>query len=145
MNLYIEAVFTRIKEEGIRNHPNPHVFNINGVITWYHPQTKTHLFWLGGDLTGLAYHEFTEGMANIYPYYFGIVFKEVQLYRWTDLYKPKTEKEFLDSLYKMAYNLNTEFENVSRGTTVDLSFEDYMFRLRRVLYWMSYLNSTKSV
>jgi hypothetical protein len=145
LNSFLEHIFLEIKKRRTKNHPLVFTFNINGLSSWYSPVVNAHLFWYGNDFTGLAYREFSDGMANIFPYYCGSVLEDVELYRWTNLHKPKTEEALIEYLYKNADSINAECAKVILVGGVTGGFEDYMARLRYVLHWIGYFNSTKVV
>jgi hypothetical protein len=145
MTPYLEGIFTSVSKNKTLSHPFHHIFNVNGLSTWYSPDLKYHLVWWGNDLTGLAYKDLEDGRADVYPYYHGQVLTGMQLYRWTDLHKPKTEEAFLTFIYKQAYTLHQECKNVATVGGLEGSFEDYVMRLKLVLFWLTYFNSAVTI
>ncbi len=133
MSTFIEQIFLDIKDKDIRAYPHPHPFNVNGIVCWHDPRSPLYYFWYGSDLTGLVYDEFSPGMANISPYYHGVILSEVTLYRWTDLHKARTEEAFIDSVYAKALDIHNSLKIHEFG-----SFEDYIMRLKVFMAWLAY-------
>ena len=136
---FLETIFIYLKKEKLTNYPSPITFNINGISSYFYPDKNTHVFWYGNDFTGFAYEEFAAGMANISIYYNGTIYNEIELSRWTDLHKPRLENELIELIYHKALEIHQLFEK----NKVMGSFEDYMFRIRPVMEWLRYFNSTK--
>jgi hypothetical protein len=142
---FAENVLVYMRKYNINNYPNPVRLNINGLITVYVKEDQTHLFYLAEDVTGLAYHEFTPGMVDIHPLYFGQVLKGVDISRATDLHKPRTEADFMKSIYNKAWAINEEASKIAAYEYFQGSFEDYMHRLKYVIAWLSYVNNAYTV
>lgn len=142
---YLEGILTSLRSNKCRNNPLPYVFNVNGISAWYSREHDTYILWRGSDHTGLAYKESKDGRIGIFPYYRGYILKETEVYRLTDLHKPRTEDEFLTVLYKQAFSINEECKHVATVGGFIGSFEDYMFRVKPVLHWLSYFNSTVTI
>lgn len=141
---FLEGLWNQIHSGKMQNFPNPIALNINLAYTVRLPDRKTHLVWLPYEYTGICYKDH-DRYVNVYPYYKGIVFDRIELSHGTDLYKPKTERDFVKKLYNSSWELEQEIEQYREGSFEHMSAADYLIKMVGFVDWLRYYNSAARV
>ncbi|MFB9328510.1 hypothetical protein ACFFSY_21465 [Paenibacillus aurantiacus] len=142
MKSYLEYFFERLKKGEFINYPNVYPLHQGMAFTWKDEQRGAHLLFLPFEQTGLAYCEPNPNpgnIVNISPLYMGHILGETSILRGTDLHKPKTEADALAAVYKNAYEINKQAEELGG------SFEDYMWKFKQLCGFLTYFNSVVSL
>lgn len=141
---FLEQVWDQIRSGAIQNYPYPAVLNVNLAYTVMLPDKQTHLFWLPFEYTGLCYKD-RGTYVNVYPFYRGIILEDAEISHGTDLYKPRTEEEFMKKLYRVSWEIEE-----SIGVNTDQFPEgscaaDYILKMYHYVNWLRYYNSSINV
>lgn len=141
---FLEQVWEHIKSGRIQNHPYPVALNINLAYTVMLPDKVTHLIWLPFEFTGLCYKD-QGAFVNIFPYYKGLVLEDVELSHGTDLYKPKTEQDFLKRLYQSSWDIEQSIVRQAELLPEPGYAADYILKMYSFADWLRYYNSAAPV
>lgn len=138
---FLENLWSQIHSGQIQNFPHPVALNVNLAYTVQLEDRKTHLVWLPYEYTGICYKDHGH-YVNVHPYYKGIIYEQIELSHGTDLYKPKTEREFLKKLYTLSWDLELEISKYREHMTEPVSAADYLCKMLGFIDWLRYFNST---
>jgi hypothetical protein len=137
---FLEQIWDHIRTGKIQNHPYPVALNINLAYTVMLPDKVTHLFWLPFEYTGLCYRD--QGTyVNIHPYYKGMILEDVELSHGTDLYKPKSEKDFMKKLYQLSWDIEQSILHQADQLPEPGCAADYILKMYHFAEWLRYYNS----
>lgn len=137
---FLEHIWEHIHNGYIQNAPYPVALNVNLAFTVMLPDRENHLFWLPYEFTGLCYRDMGT-YVNILPYYKGTILEDVELSHGTDLYKPRTEAEFLKRLYRLSWSLEESVASNVRYYDPLASAADYILKMYHFIDWLRYYNS----
>lgn len=137
---FLENIWEHIRRGSIQNAPYPVALNVNLAYTVMLPDKENHLFWLPYEYTGLCYRDHGT-YVNILPYYKGFILENVELSHGTDLYKPRTEEEFLKQLYRLSWDLERSIDEVVRPYDFSACAADYILKMYHFIDWLRYYNS----
>jgi hypothetical protein len=141
---FLENIWDHIRTGRIQNYPYPAVLNVNLAYTVMLPDKETHLFWLPFEYTGLCYKD--QGTyANVHPFYKGIIIEDVEISHGTDLYKPRTDEEFLKSLYEVSWETEQYITGNPHLFPDGGSAADYILKMYYYADWLRYYNSSAMV
>ncbi|WP_438448369.1 hypothetical protein [Gorillibacterium sp. sgz5001074] len=137
---FLEQVWEHIRSGRIQNHPYPVALNVNLAYTVMLPDRETHLFWLPFEYTGLCYKD-RGAFVNIHPYYKGVILDEAEISHGTDLYKPKTDEEFMKKLYQLAWDMECSIQARADQFYEPVCAADYILKMYHFAEWLRYYNS----
>jgi hypothetical protein len=141
---FLEHIWEHIRTGNIQNFPNPVALNVNLAYTVMLPDKGTHLFWLPYEYTGLCYKN--QGTyVNIHPFYKGIILEDVEISHGTDLYKPRTEEEFMKKLYRASWELEQSIILNVLPFQDQGCAADYILKMYHFANWLRYYNSASPV
>ncbi|MDF2926965.1 MAG: hypothetical protein K0R57_5879 [Paenibacillaceae bacterium] len=140
---FLEHVWDYIRSGKIQNYPYPVALNVNLAYTVMLPDKQTHLFWLPYEYTGLCYKD--QGTySNIFPLYKGVILEEAEISHGTDLYKPRTEEEFMKRLYRLSWDLEESIRANKEQFPGGGCAADYILKMYHFADWLRYFNSGTS-
>lgn len=137
---FLEQVWEHIRDGRVQNHPYPVALNVNMAYTVMLPDRETHLIWLPWEYTGLCYKD-QRAFVNIHPYYHGVILEDVELSHGTDLYKPKTDQEFMKKLYNLSWEIECSIRQRPDPVLESASAADYILKMYHFAEWLRYYNS----
>lgn len=141
---FLEQVWEHIRAGRIQNFPYPAALNVNLAYTVMLPDKETHLIWLPFEYTGLCYKD--QGTyVNIHPYYKGIILEDVEISRGTDLYKPRTDEEFMKKLYNISWEIEQSILDRDSQFNGQGNAADYILKMYHFSNWLRYYNSSAPI
>ncbi|NOV01777.1 hypothetical protein GC097_17315 [Paenibacillus sp. LMG 31457] len=132
-----------MRSGAINNYPQPVALNMGLAYTVKLEDKKTNLIWLPFEYTGLAYVDMGR-QVNVYPYYRGVIFEEVELSRGTDLHKPQTEEAFVKALFLKSWEMH-ELLQQEKYAYLQGSAPDFLAKMLYITDWLRYYNSMQTV
>lgn len=140
---FVEHIMDHLRSGAIHNYPQPIALNMGLAYTVKLEDRKTNLIWLPFEYTGLAYMDMGQ-QVNVYPYYRGVIFEEVELSRGTDLHKPQTEEAFIKTLFVKSWEMHGLLQE-EKYAHLQGSAPDFLTKMLYIADWLRYYNSTKTV
>ncbi|MBP1964722.1 hypothetical protein [Paenibacillus aceris] len=140
---FVEYIMDHLRSGVINNYPQPVALNMGLAYTVKLEDRKTNLIWLPFEYTGLAYVDMGR-QVNVYPYYRGVIFEEIELSRGTDLHKPQTEEAFVKTLFLKSWEMHQLLQE-EKYSYLQGSAPDFLMKMLYITDWLRYYNSTKTV
>ncbi|WP_246294313.1 hypothetical protein [Paenibacillus planticolens] len=140
---FVEHIMDHLRSGAINNYPQPVALNMGLAYTVKLEDKKTNLIWLPFEYTGLAYVDMGR-QVNVYPYYRGVIFEEVELSRGTDLHKPQTEEAFVKALFLKSWEMH-ELLQQEKYAYLQGSAPDFLAKMLYITDWLRYYNSMQTV
>lgn len=141
---FLEQVWEHIRNGRIQNFPHPVALNVNLAYTVMLPDRETHLFWLPYEYTGLCYKD-RGSFVNVFPFYKGIILDDVEISHGTDLYKPKTDHDFMKKIYQLSWDMECSINSRQDQFYEPANAADYILKMYHFTDWLRYYNSTALV
>lgn len=137
---FLEHIWNHVRIGRLHHYPYPAALNVNLAYAVMLPDHETHLFWLPYEYTGLCYKD--QGTyVNIHPFYKGVILDDMEISHGTDLYKPRTEEEFIRKLYRMSWDLEQSILNRPHEFHGQGCAADYILKMYGFADWLRYYNS----
>ncbi|MDD9271033.1 hypothetical protein ACFPES_28700 [Paenibacillus sp. GCM10023248] len=140
---FVEHIMDHLRSGAINNYPQPVSLNMGLAYTVKLEDRKTNLIWLPFEYTGLAYVDMGQ-QVNVYPYYRGVIFEEVELSRGTDLHKPQTEEAFVKTLFHKSWEMHQLLQQ-EKYAYLQGSAPDFLTKMLYIADWLRYYNSAVTV